>query len=121
MVRTTYDPQVIQRFADKLYSQANTIVFVWTLLGLAVGAGGGYALGDRSTNTTFAAGGAVVLGLLGFAVGSARAFLLKLQAQSALCQIKIEENTRKHSRPQNASSEPGTQRSARGASVEAER
>ena len=95
MASTQYDPAVIQKFADKLYSQANTIIFVWTLLSLAVGAGVGYNLGDRSTQTTYALVGAIILGLLGFAIGTARAFLLKLQAQVALCQKKIEENTRK--------------------------
>jgi outer membrane lipoprotein SlyB len=95
MARTTYDPAVIQKFADKLYSQANSIIFVGTLLGLAIGACGGIAIGDHSTRTTFSVAGAVVLGLLGFVIGSERSFLLKLQAQSALCQMKIEENTRK--------------------------
>lgn len=32
---------------------------------------------------------------LGFLIGQERAFRLKLQAQIALCQVRIEENTRK--------------------------
>lgn len=43
----------------------------------------------------FAALGAVVAGLIGYAIGTEKAFQLKLQAQTALCQVKIEENTRK--------------------------
>jgi predicted membrane metal-binding protein len=84
---TQYDPAIIQKFADKLYSQANTIVFVWTFLGAVVGGAGGYQLG-------YAAVGAVIIGALGFAIGMSRAYLLRLQAQVALCQKKIEENTR---------------------------
>jgi len=38
--------------------------------------------------------GAILFGLLGFWLGRERAFQLKLQAQTALCQAKIEENTR---------------------------
>jgi hypothetical protein len=38
--------------------------------------------------------GAVVGGLMGFAIGSQRAFWYKLQAQLALCQMTIEKNTR---------------------------
>lgn len=94
MSSTKYNPAVIQKFADKLYSQANTIIFSCTLLGLMAGGGGGYTLGDHSTNTMFAVGGAVIGGLLGLAIGVARAFHLKLKAQTALCQMQIEQNTR---------------------------
>ena len=37
--------------------------------------------------------GGVLVGVVGFLLGSQRAFLLKLQAQTALCQIQIEQNT----------------------------
>jgi hypothetical protein len=38
--------------------------------------------------------GILVVGLLGFWIGWNKAFILKLHAQIALCQAKIEENTR---------------------------
>jgi hypothetical protein len=38
--------------------------------------------------------GVLVVGLLGFWIGWNKAFFLKLQAQVALCQARIEENTR---------------------------
>jgi hypothetical protein len=85
---TQYDPAIIQKFADKLYSQANTIVSVWTFLGAVVGGACGHVLGN-------AAVGAVIIGALGFAIGMQRACLLRLQAQVALCQKQIEENTRR--------------------------
>ena len=39
--------------------------------------------------------GALLFGLIGFMAGRERAFTLRVQAQKALCQVKIEENTRK--------------------------
>ena len=38
---------------------------------------------------------AIFTGALGYGMGREKAFLIKLQAQIALCQAKIEENTRK--------------------------
>ena len=85
-----YNPEVIQEFADKLYSRADAIVIGWT----AIGALGGFVLGSLM------GGGGIRLfmlfagGAIGYAIGLQRAFLLKLQAQEALCQVQIERNTR---------------------------
>lgn len=92
---TQYDQSVIQIFADALYTQARTIIGIMTFLGAAIGAAIGYFVGDDNTKTMFAIVGAVICGLIGLAVGRARAFALKLQAQTALCQMHIEKNTRK--------------------------
>jgi sulfite exporter TauE/SafE len=92
-----YDPQILQTFANKLYSRANGIIAAWTLIGVIAGGVGGVALESaiRTGNAAvIAAGAAVLCGVLGFAIGSSRAFLLKLQAQQALCQRQIELNTR---------------------------
>lgn len=95
---TRYDPAIIQKFADRLYLRANTIIFMCTFLGLIIGAALGYALGNTigktDTRMIFTLVGAVVLGLFGLFVGIEWAFLLKLKAQMALCQKRIEENTR---------------------------
>ncbi len=92
-----YDPKVLQRFADALYFRANLMIVLWTLV---VAAAGGVAflvandalllLIDRAT------AGFVGLGVgavLGYVIGSGRAFALKLSAQVALCQKQIEANT----------------------------
>lgn len=90
-----YDSSLIQEFAEKMYSQAQTVIVVYTLLGTAAGGGGGYALGHNSPmQHPIIAVGIVVLGALGYLVAQPRAFQLRLQAQMALCQMKIEENTR---------------------------
>jgi hypothetical protein len=120
---TQYDPKVIHRFATYLYGRAHLLVGVYTVVGVLSGAGLGKAfaiytvltspsaslaalgslvgsgLGSSYTQASPPAAnwtllGVVVGGFLGFCIGWSKAFLLKLQAQAALCQAKIEENTR---------------------------
>jgi hypothetical protein len=92
-----YDAGIIQKFAVKLYSQANTIILVYTTLGALVGLSAGAGFGTHmNPDAKFVAWGiaAVVGALMGFAIGAQRAFWYKLQAQLALCQMMIEKNTR---------------------------
>lgn len=93
----TYDRSVIQEFADKLYARARAIVVVFTLVGFFVGLVAGGALSNSALRVLGPAGVvvvAVVGALIGLVIGQSRAFMLKLQAQTALCQAQIEENTR---------------------------
>jgi hypothetical protein len=93
-----YDPQIIHQFASGLYRQANSIIATHTLLGGVLGALVGTGAGLVTNEATMAVIGAVVLGLLGGAlglsIGRQKSFSLKLQAQTALCQMQIEANTR---------------------------
>jgi hypothetical protein len=92
-----YDAGIIQKFAAKLYSQANTIILAYTTLGALVGLSAGAYVGMHMNpeGRMIAWGIATVVGaLMGFAIGSQRAFWYKLQAQLALCQMMIEKNTR---------------------------
>lgn len=83
---THYDPKVIQTYANRLYTNANAIIvlvgLVFGLFGFAVGTAGDFQL----------VAGAVGL-LVGVLVGMSLAFNLKLKAQLALCQMRIEANT----------------------------
>lgn len=93
----TYDPGILQKFADSLYSRANGIIVTYTLVGLIVGAVGGFFLETvlRTGNVLVVVGVvAVMVGGIGSSIGSAKAFILKFQAQVALCQRQIEMNTR---------------------------
>ena len=90
-----YDPAVISEFADRLYSRASSLIVIYTVVGLGVGGGAGFGI-DYALKlgnwVWWVAGG--VVGLVGFLTGQEKAFVLKLEAQRALCQLKIEENTR---------------------------
>ena len=92
----SYDASVIEKFATKLYRQAGSVVFVATVAALFVGAAAGAAIGSGSRDSSggLAVGGAIVFGAIGYYAGQARAFARRLQAQVALCQVKIERNTR---------------------------
>lgn len=63
----------------------------FAILGAIAGAVGGAAWGGGERLFLTVIGG-IVLGAL---VGNSRAFALRLQAQTALCQVQIEENTRR--------------------------
>ena len=111
---TEYDPQVIQKFADRLYRRAKIAVVVSTIVGVLFGGMGGLvfaldAIGlsletggpgivaGLTTGLIGGLGGAAIVGVVFFLLGREQAFRLKLQAQTALCQLKIEENTRQQS------------------------
>lgn len=100
---TQYDPGIIQHFADKLYRKASSIVAARTLMGVFAGLAGGFIVGVMLHPSPAAAGtlymftmgvGACILGAIGYSNGMERSFVLRLQAQSALCQMMIEVNTR---------------------------
>jgi len=88
----TYDASIIATFADALYKEAAAIVIRYTIGGIVLGAAGGYFGGGRD-GTTAGIVAAAIAGAIGWSIGRSKAFSLKLQAQTALCQMKIETNT----------------------------
>ena len=90
----TYDPTVLQKHAEELYTRARSLIVWGALLGgalftvaVTIGIGGRLGLGGGV--------GAFVLGAaIGALWGHGRGAALRLQAQLALCQKQIEENTR---------------------------
>jgi len=106
-----YNPQIIQKSANRLYLQANIMVIVSTILGVIFGFVLGFLfsrglgalpqaqqyefIGSTPTNLVTGFVVLVLLGARSFWGGTRRAFLLRLQAQAALCQMKTEENTHK--------------------------
>ena len=92
---TTYDPKVIQKFAEKLYSQANSVVFTHGFLGAILGGVAGGVVGKfASFGLGFTLFLAVVACLMGVAVGVSKSFTLRLRAQEAHYDMQIEWNTR---------------------------
>lgn len=96
MATVQYDPSVIRKFAARLYARARSVMITYTFVGGVIGA----MPAVWFTSTYFGsweAGllvGAVLGGAMGYALGVEKAFRLKLQAQTALCQVQIEANTR---------------------------
>jgi hypothetical protein len=115
----SYDPNVITMFAQRLYARAAIVIALHTVIGVVLGGvAGKFAYGTGSMLILAAVGG-----VLGFLLGSQRAFLLKLQAQTALCQIQIEQNTRGGAMrsPEQASETTATQGAVAAESAEASR
>jgi|SRR5579862_7302976 len=102
-----YDPRILQQFADLLYTKARAVVINYSVLGLLVGGGVGlgiklafHASRDTQMVGTIAWIGLAAIGLYGgYTSGQMKAFALRLDAQRTLCQLQIEENTRKTSKP----------------------
>jgi hypothetical protein len=97
-----YDPQIIERFADRLYEKAKAFVASSVVAGAALGASFGAvpltSLGaswpiPSSFGFATMLVGAVAGSVLGYRIGDARSFAYMLQAQTALCQLQIERNT----------------------------
>jgi hypothetical protein len=94
-MQNKYDPNVIYEFADRLYRQAGSVMITYSLLGAIIGLGGGAALGGAMNAVLpLMVVGLVIFGALGLMLGRERAFALRLQAQTALCQTQIELNGR---------------------------
>ncbi|MFZ5891268.1 MAG: hypothetical protein ACOY0T_09480 [Myxococcota bacterium] len=95
---TKYDSGIIQKFADRLYLEADKIVYFYGIAGAALGVGAGFFVGkltvdkDSTTPMLFLGGACCAVFLV---IGRARSFALRLQAQTALCQLQIERNTRR--------------------------
>lgn len=91
MADVSYDKAVIQQAANKLYAQARTVTVLYTIAGVVVGAvAGSFAV---QVSEAMPLVGALVLALVAFQRAREKTFTLRLQAQAALCQVRIEENT----------------------------
>jgi hypothetical protein len=89
-----YDASVIETMARRLLDRAHSIVILYSVLGVALGllAMSGISIAIPAGNS-FAWIAVVLLTLVGYAIGSDKAFSYKLRAQVLLCQVSIERNT----------------------------
>jgi hypothetical protein len=104
-----YDGDVLQQYADQLYGKARRSIILHVVFGGFLGGVMGYltflvtvAWMFRSSNAPpyDEAGQGVITGLLigaaiSWMIGAAKAFKYKLLAQTTLCYMQIERNTRK--------------------------
>ena len=99
----TYNPAVVRAVADRLYAQADGAIrshmIVGGLGGMLIGLWAGDML-SGSGALALSYGGAVLAAIaglvVGFKSGQQRALVLRMQAQTALCQV---ENRGKHRPP----------------------
>jgi hypothetical protein len=98
----TYDPKVIEQFAEKLYRKASSFVAGSVVIGASVGAAVGAvprsSLGEAWPIPSYLGFATLLLGgllgaVIGYVIGDTRSFGYRLQAQSALCQLQSERNT----------------------------
>ncbi len=85
----TYEPRIIRQHAQTLYRRAAEVRVKYAILSACFFA----VVAPYPSYVAvgiFAVSGAGI----GWATGSERAFQLQLQAQTALCQLRIEQNTR---------------------------
>ena len=93
----TYDRNIINKFANQLYRKATLTVVFWTMSGIFAGlVAAQLALHYARELLTYQGHWISLLffAIGGFIIGQRRAFQYRLQAQLALCQSRIEENTR---------------------------
>jgi hypothetical protein len=103
---TSYDPQILQDYADDLYKQARYIVIrtalKYGLIVFLVSILGCFIMARLAGPEVSDAIPAIVIFLTlmgvvaGVDAGRREAFSLKLQAQELLCQRQIERNTNPH-------------------------
>lgn len=97
----TYNPVLIEKYAAHLYKSGSNIIWKWGCIGMALGVVAASLVSNAllpvpssiyGIGLLFAgvAGGLYV----GRSIGTDRAAHLFLQAQTALCQVEIERNTR---------------------------
>lgn len=92
-----YDSEVLNKVAAALYAQAQTVEVLYAAAGLGVGVVGGYASQQMlasGSNLAVVAVVALVGTLLGVVAARSKALALRAQAQTLLCQVQIEQNTR---------------------------
>lgn len=91
----SYDPQILQRFADRLYARAAALWLLYGAIGAAVGGLLGFGLAKYLEFPMFLVVTAIGGGVVGAIIGYERAFTLRLEAQRTLCVLQTEINTRR--------------------------
>lgn len=95
----TYDATLIHTHVARLYRRANNAIVTYTLFGVGFGLTVGYVLagllGEVARGRMPLEGLCILLfGGIAWSVGRDRACALRVKAQLALCQTRIEGNTR---------------------------
>lgn len=97
-----YDPFIIEEYAERLLRTANSLVVLWAVVGAVLASAVAWLVaaatqtipGYTADPRVAIAISGVIGGTIGLQQGRQKAFALRLQAQQALCQLRIEQNTR---------------------------
>lgn len=93
-----YELKIIEEYASRLYAQSKKTPMLYFLIGVGLGIIIFLGIGEsltRGFDALIVSIGALVGGVMGYGAGQSKSFEQKLQAQMALCQAKIEINTRR--------------------------
>lgn len=93
----SYQAEALTQLADRLDRRARVVPWVCAGVGVAVGVGAGMFVTvflAPGGGLVYPLGMAAVVGYVAYFLAHAQALALQLEAQTALCQRKIEENTR---------------------------
>ena len=90
-----YDPQILQKFADRLYARAAGLTLLYAAFGVAIGGVLGFGFARYIDYAPFFIVAAVAGALIGAMNGYEKAFTLRLEAQRTLCVLQTEMNTRR--------------------------
>jgi len=116
MPETKYDAAILQQYADDLYAQARWVIFSTAFLYGLVTFGVTFLISNvgtvfKSNFNLSLQPGVLLIALIGAAVGVSagrkKAFKLKLEAQTLLCQRQVELNTRGIAKPEAVSAAAG--------------
>jgi len=109
MPETRYDAAILQQYADDLYAQARWAIYSTAFIYGLVTFGVAFVISNvgtifKSNVNLSLQPGVLLIALIGVAVGVAagrkKAFKLKLEAQTLLCQRQVELNTRGAAKPE---------------------
>ena len=91
MAKLDYDPEVIVRYAQRLYARATWITFVYTAVPFVV---------SVASSVIFKQGLVVapVAAMIGWRIGRWRSDWLRVRAQRLMCEVFVEANTRETAR-----------------------
>lgn len=90
-----YDPQILQKFADRLYSRAAGLTLLFGAFGAGLGGVLGFGFAKYIEYPAFFPIAAVAGAAIGALHGYEKAFQLRLEAQRTLCVLQTEMNTRR--------------------------
>lgn len=87
----TYDARLVQEYAHRLHRSATQLVVTYAFGGAVTGGSLGFIVRDLQSTVL----ATMLVAVIGYFIGRDKALRLKLEAQLALCQMEIEQHLRR--------------------------